>query len=359
MKKQLLFILAALMISWSASAQMVLEFNTNLSDGKTIALPLYGDVNATVNWGDESSDTYTEAGNQDHTYAAEGTYTVSISGSLEQFGMFNYPNADKLVKVTSFGDIGLHSLEHAFHNAVNLVEVPTQLPLTVEVLEFTFRGATNFNFDIGGWNVSNVYNMKGIFHSASSFNQDISNWDVSNVGDMDYMFFAATAFNQDIGSWDVSKVYNMFSMFNGASSFNQDISNWNVGKVTQMGYMFTWATAFNQNIGSWNVSGVYDINNMFEGCASFNQDIGSWNLSKVINMKEMFSNATAFNQDLGSWNVTSVTNMTDMFAEVTLSTANYDNILIGWAGQTVKTKLISMVVTANTRPAQRLMQEQF
>jgi surface protein len=126
-----------------------------------------------------------------------------------------------------------------------------------------------------------------------------------------------------------------------------------------MGYMFTWATAFNQNIGSWNVSGVYDINNMFEGCASFNQDIGSWNLSKVINMKEMFSNATAFNQDLGSWNVTSVTNMTDMFAEVTLSTANYDNILIGWAGQTVKTKLISMVVTANTRPAQRLMQEQF
>ena len=36
MKKQLLFILISLMLSWSAGAQMVLEFNTNLSDGKTI-----------------------------------------------------------------------------------------------------------------------------------------------------------------------------------------------------------------------------------------------------------------------------------------------------------------------------------
>lgn len=342
---------------------MVLEFNTNLSEGKTITLPLYGTVNATVNWGDGNNNTYTVEGLQEHTYAAEGTYTVSISGSLTHFGYGNagsIPNIDKLVRVTSFGNIGLTSLSNAFYGAVNLIELPPQLPSTVGSLESMLRQASDFNFDIGGWDVSNVSSMFNLFRDATSFNQNIGGWDVSNTGDMGYMFSGATAFNQDIGSWNVSKVWNMFSMFNGASSFNQDISNWNVGKVTQMGYMFSWATAFNQNIGSWDVSGVYDINNIFEGCTSFNQDIGSWDVSKatimsymfrganvfnqdisswnvssVTNMSNMFAYAAAFNQNIGSWDVGNVTNMTDMFKDVTLSTNNYNNILIGWAGQTV------------------------
>lgn len=335
MKKQLLFLLVSLLLSWSANAQMVLEFNTNLSDGKTIALPLYGAVDVSVNWGDGNSDTYVTEGNQEHTYKAEGTYTVSISGSLGQFGKYDYPNADKLVRVTSFGDIGLTSLSNAFYGAINLVELPTQLPSTVESLESMLREASSFNFDIGGWDVSNVYNMFGLFHGASSFNQNIGGWDVSNNGDMGYMFTAAVAFNQDIGSWDVSKVYNMFNTFGGASSFNQDISSWDVGKVTGMSYMFTWATAFNQDISSWNVSGVYEMHAMFEGASSFNQDISSWDVSKLMIMNEMFSGASSFNQNIGSWNVSKVTNMTDLFKDVTLSTDNYNNLLIGWAGQTV------------------------
>lgn len=339
MKKQLLFLLASLMLSWSANAQMVLEFNTNLSDGKTITLPLYGTLDVSVNWGDGNSDTYIAEGNHEHTYASEGTYIVSISGSLEQFGKYDYPNADKLVKVTSFGDIGLYSLNHAFHKAINLVELPTQLPSTVASLEFMLREASNFNFNIGGWDVSTVYNMNGVFHSASSFNQNIGGWDVSNIGDMAYIFNAAAAFNQDIGSWDVSKVYNMFSMFSGAESFNQDISSWDVSKVTAMSYMFRLATAFNQDISSWNVSGVYEMHAMFEGASSFNQDISSWDVSKLMNMKNMFSEASSFNQDIGSWNVSNVTNMTDLFKDVTLSTNNYNNILIGWAAQNVKNEI--------------------
>lgn len=338
MKKQLLFILISLMLSWSASAQMVLEFNTNLSEGKTITLPLYGTVNATVNWGDGNNNTYTVEGLQEHTYAAEGTYTVSISGSLTHFGYDNagsIPNIDKLVRVTSFGNIGLTSLSNAFYGAVNLIELPPQLPSTVGSLESMLRQASDFNFDIGGWDVSNVYSMFNLFRDATSFNQNIGGWDVSNTGDMGYMFSGATAFNQDIGSWNVSKVYNMFCMFSGAESFNQDIGSWDVSKATIMSYMFRGANVFNQDISSWNVSGVYEMANMFSWTSNFNQDISSWDVSRVINMTEMFSNAIAFNQDIGSWDVGNVTNMTDMFKDITLSTNNYNNILIGWAGQTV------------------------
>ena len=338
MKKQLLFILISLMLSWSASAQMVLEFNTNLSEGKTITLPLYGTVNATVNWGDGNNNTYTVEGLQEHTYAAEGTYTVSISGSLTHFGYGNagsIPNIDKLVRVTSFGNIGLTSLSNAFYGAVNLIELPPQLPSTVGSLESMLRQASDFNFDIGGWDVSNVSSMFNLFRDATSFNQNIGGWDVSNTGDMGYMFSGATAFNQDIGSWNVSKVYNMFSLFSGAESFNQDIGSWDVSKATMMSYMFRGANVFNQDISSWNVSGVYEMANMFRGANVFNQDISSWNVSSVTNMSNMFAYAAAFNQNIGSWDVGNVTKMTDMFKDVTLSTNNYNNILIGWAGQTV------------------------
>ena len=389
MKKQLLLLITALLLSWSASAQMVLEFNTNLSDGTSITLPLKGTVDVTVNWGDGSSDdTYTTTGNKEHTYAVEGTYTVSITGSLTQFGTSfpNAPNIDKLVKVTSFGDIGLTSLKSAFSGAINLVEVPLQLPSTVESLTYMFFSASKFNFDIsswdvsqvtgmsymfcaatafnqdiGGWNVSNVINMSTMFSGATAFNKNIGGWDVSKVTHMTGMFSSATAFNQDISSWDVSSVTAMERMFADAIAFNQNIGNWNVSNVTSMERMFNNASAFNQNIGTWNVSSVTNMSTMFYRAAAFNQDISTWDVSKVTDMKEMFygatsfngdisgwdvsnvtnmgvmfSGATSFNQDIGSWDISKVKYMPGMFVNVTLSTANYNSLLIGWAAQTVQ-----------------------
>ncbi len=413
MKKYLLFLLAALMLSWSASAQMVLVFDTNKSDGTTITLPLKGAVNVTVSWGDGSNDTYTAAGNQNHTYAAEGTYTVSINGSLTRFGTNfpNCPNIEKLVKVTSFGDIGLTSLNAAFSGAINLVQLPAQLPSTVRDLmymfftnstfnldisswdvsqvtnmSYMFCGAEAFNQNISGWGVSSVTNMNTMFSGAKAFNQNIISWNVSNVTDMSSMFEGATEFNQDISGWNVSKVNNMTRMFSGAKAFNQNISGWNVSDVTNMASMFSGATAFNgniaewnvskvtnmslmfaytsfnqnisdwkvsnvtdmgsmfyaakifnQDIGRWNVSNVTYMGTMFAEAYAFNQDISDWNVSKATNMWRMFMSATAFNQNIGDWDVTSVTsNMSEMFQNVTLSTSNYNKILIGWAGKIVK-----------------------
>jgi surface protein len=224
-----------------------------------------------------------------------------------------------------------------------------------------FYHATAFNQPIGNWNTSNVTNMYGMFFETYAFNQDIGNWNTANVTDMGWMFGTAIAFNQYIGNWNTTKVTNMLAMFDYASAFNQDIGNWdtsnvknmdfmfagasvfngNIGNwdtsnVTSMRWMFSGAYAFNQDIGGWNTAKVTDMSIMFSSASAFNQDIGDWNTARVTNMSFMFQNANAFNQDLSGWNVAALTNASSMFTGVTLSTANYDSLLVGWNAQVLQ-----------------------
>ncbi len=60
------------------------------------------------------------------------------------------------------------------------------------------------------------------------------------------------------------------------------------------------------------------------------------NTSFVKSMAYMFYNAKQFDADLGSWNIKNVTSMTHALSYAALSTSNYDNTLIGWGSQSVK-----------------------
>ncbi len=135
---------------------------------------------------------------------------------------------------------------------------------------------------------------------------------------------------------DVSTVTSTYGMFRNCALFNQAIGDWDVSGVESMYNMFYGATAFNQDIGAWDVSGVESMYNMFSGATAFNQDIGAWDVSGVTNMRYMFNWAVAFDQDIGGWDVTALTDATNMFLSATLSTANYDALLIGWEAQAVQ-----------------------
>jgi|GEM_PF-3190642 len=343
---------------------MVMVFDTDLGEGTTITLPLHGTVNATVDWGDGNEESFSTAGFKSHTYDVDGTYTVKIHGTVQHYGYdYNsanpepYENVEKLEKVVSFGDIGMVSLRAAFAGAINLQELPPDLPSRVMRLDGMLAYASSFNDDISSWDVGNVIRMKSLFLEAQSFDQHIGEWNVSNVSDMSFMFkgsgfnqdisswdvsnvnfmqsmFKNTHFDQDIGSWDVSRAVNMASLFKG-SDFNQDIGHWNVSNVTDMSSMFAnadfdqdigswdvssvvhmefvfYRSKFNHDIGSWDVSNVTSMESMFKG-SDFNQDIASWDVSSVVLMQSMFSESP-FNQDIGSWDVSNVIQMAEMFS---------------------------------------------
>jgi surface protein len=253
---------------------------------------------------------------------------INMNSMFSQASSFNKDiDSWNVSSVTNMGD--MFNGAKAFNQPIGSWDVSS-----VTDMRGMFANAHRFNQDIGNWNVSNVIIMYNMFSLTQDFNQNIGNWNVTNVTNMDYMFNETVNFNQDISNWNVSNVTTMESMFNRSQSFNQNIGNWNVSNVVNMKRMFDISINFDQDISSWDVSNVNRMDGMFAG-SKFNQDISSWDVSSVTSMESMFS-GSSFNQSIGPWDVSNVTNMSAMFSGATLSTANYDATLIGWASKTLK-----------------------
>ena len=215
----------------------------SVPSGFTYQLGLFGTVDVQIDWGDGSDVQHvTVAGPVSHTYINSGRYTIKVSGTLTGFGQVRCTcgaliGAQYLTSVQSFGNLGIQSMSMGFYGAVNLYEVPADLPDSVTDLYELFTFALSFNSDISTWDVSNVTDMSFMFANAYSFNGDISVWDVSNVTDMSYMFYYARAFNGDLSGWNTSNVTDMSSMFQSALLFNQSLGDWDIPNVVSMNNM--------------------------------------------------------------------------------------------------------------------------
>ncbi|MEM6721969.1 MAG: BspA family leucine-rich repeat surface protein, partial [Bacteroidota bacterium] len=249
-----------------------------------------GGYNYDVDWDNDGVfDQFGITGGTSFDYGVEGIYTIRIQGSFPRIYCEGNPDqGTKLESVDQWGAIKWQSFEGAFTDTSELAILAPDVPDLSEVTSMArafMNALAQFNptfLNANSWDMSTITDMSSMFED-SGFSSPINNWDVSNVTDMDRMFLDADQFNQDIGAWNVSSVMDMRSMFFDTTNFNQDIGGWDVSSVTTMRDMFDEAAAFDQNLENW--------------------DIGSLNASGAINM----------------------------FDGVTLSTANYDALLIGWS----------------------------
>jgi hypothetical protein len=180
------------------------------NDGDSITLPLNGVSSVLINW-DDGSQTTEVSETYEHSYESEGTYYIEISGNITQFGngLTGYPNADKILDVLSWGNLGLTSLSGAFKNAVNITSVPNTLPSTITDISYMFYGASLFNsVNVLNWDLTNVENINYVFLKASAFNKNIGNWNFTqtDLRKWKFIYYQATAYNQELSGWIYDRI---------------------------------------------------------------------------------------------------------------------------------------------------------
>jgi surface protein len=287
--------------------------NPGSSNSTSITIPTTGTgYNYDVDWNNDGIfDDLNVTGSITHDYGTAGTYQVAIRGYFPRIYFEGLGDRLKILSIDQWGDIAWTSMEESFYGCENLDYNATDVP-----------------------DLSGVFSLKSMFSECTNFNGNIGSWDLNNITTMDYMFSLAQSFNQDISNWDVSNVTTFELVFEGATSFNQNISSWDVNNATSLYGMFRNATAFNQDISNWDVGNVINIGEMFEGAIAFNNDISNWDVSNVISMGLMFRFATSFNQNLGNWNLSSNMDMyslENMFDNSGMDCNNYSATLIGWS----------------------------
>ncbi|WP_421809582.1 BspA family leucine-rich repeat surface protein [Flagellimonas sp.] len=275
----------------------------------------------TINWGDGTVEELSPENPTtiNHNYATAGIYKVAIVGTFPSFSMVeDNAVADQLIRMDQWGTTVWQKLAHAFYNCKNMMYYAMDVPdlTNVESLSYMFRGASSFNADLNGWNVSNVKYMNYMFAYAAEFNSNLDQWNVANAITMEAMFNFASKFNGNIDNWKVGNVTNMYAMFSNASEFNRDISDWETGKVTNMFAMFAYTP--------------------------FDHDISGWDTAKVTVMSLMFLGAGNFDQNLGDWDIGSITGMIQMFNSAGMSALNYGSTLIGWSQKISKPQNITL-----------------
>jgi surface protein len=174
-------------------------------------------VNAEVDWGDGSTDTITSYNQAEklHTYSTGGTYTITITGTLEGWDL-SYGENLKIKEVKNWGDGNGLTLTraNAFVSASNMTCIATDKP-NVQTTSFQqmFRQCTSLVSGLKNWDVSGITTLLFCFYNANVFNEDLSGWDVSSVTTFKYCFERCYNLDQNFASWDMSSATDVGRMF--------------------------------------------------------------------------------------------------------------------------------------------------
>ncbi|MDE3270158.1 MAG: BspA family leucine-rich repeat surface protein [Pseudomonadota bacterium] len=149
-----------------------------VASGETIVLPLPAgwSYEFAIDWGDNDANTEaypyysskSHPGRVQHTYAAAGTYVVSIYGVVEGWSFQEIPDsAMNLLAVHDLGDLGWQYLRGAFYNAKNLQTLKGGNTSQVSDMSNMFAGATLVQPDLSHWSFASATDLSGMFKDST------------------------------------------------------------------------------------------------------------------------------------------------------------------------------------------------
>lgn len=136
-------------------SSFIFTINTDLGAGDYFKLPTKstGTYNCMVDWGDLSTSELTSWDDPDttHYYSVGGIYTVTITGTFTAWYFNNGGDKDKLIGVTSFGEVGINDMDSAFWGCGNATGPLPIFPETVTSSGYNgFRNAGFTSLDLTG-----------------------------------------------------------------------------------------------------------------------------------------------------------------------------------------------------------------
>lgn len=335
-----------------------------------VYLPLRGEVNVTVDWGDgnveEVSRTVSGANTYiNHTYSSSGVYYVSVSGSAEQINgqPVNRNVAGAITGVIQWGRLGVTSLSYAFNNNTSLVSVPSPDPeafRNVTSASRMFYGCSSLTSvpeDLLS-SAAGLDDVSSMFSGCSSIETVPGNMFASNPA-----VTAASSLFADCSSLksvpdgilsNMPALENVSGIFNGCVSLtevpadlfasNPEITNMssaftecssirsfpagllrNQSKVTNVGTMFAECSAL-ETVPEGFLDALTEVTNMpnlFRNCSSLRSlPSGIFDrLSKVTSVSSMFQGCTSLSEFPSLKGLTSLVNVSSLWRDCTQITS--------------------------------------
>lgn len=330
-----------------------------------IIMPLSGDIDVLIDWGDGSEIERVTEGFPVHEYKTVGEYDVIITGKVEEFGYFSdiieRKSSYSLLKIKQWGEIG--ATRYGFLDCLNLKSVETtenDIDAFKNVTDAykMFYGCESLEIvDLSKIDTSSIKNMSYMFYGCESLkNVNLIGIDTSNVADMSYMFYKAGGWNLyklDLSNWDISSVINTSYMFYNCYGVDYIIlNNWDFSNVENLSYMFgrclncdievekiKLKNATDISYMFWNAGGIKNLviesdecinvnmTHIFYGCDSLEVlDLTKFKVKPINSLKNTFYECKAVAKlDLSGFETSCVKDMSYMFyncnalKEITLS----------------------------------------
>ena len=213
----------------------------------TVVLPLLsgGTYSGTIDWGDGGATSVLSYANRTHVYASSGTYTITITGTIEGWQFNNAGDIAKITDIPNWGTLTI-TTDYAFYGCSNLDISATDAPtISTTSLYSMFRNCTSLTTpDFSGWDVSSVENFGFFLRAASSANPNVESWDMSSATNISQFGRLANAFDQNLEDWDITNLSNAGGFLQTATGLST--SNYD---ATLIGWEATLQAAYPSGVG--------------------------------------------------------------------------------------------------------------